>query len=113
MIDVVEPSKLFGSRVRTEVLLLIAILEETYASELAAISQRRLYSVQRVVEALEREGIVVGRVSGRERRLVINPRLPFRKELLALLVRMMVQEQSLMETINSMRRLPRRKGKQL
>lgn len=113
MTDVAEPSKLFGSRVRTEVLLLIATLEETYATELAAISHRRLYSVQRVVDALEREGIVVGRVSGRERRLVVNPSLPFRKELLALLVRMMAQEQSLMQSINSIRNRPRREDKQL
>ncbi|HEY5257902.1 MAG TPA: hypothetical protein VIJ12_05920 [Candidatus Baltobacteraceae bacterium] len=106
-------SRLFGSVRRTEVLMGIALLEETYARELARVLEAPLLSVQRIVDALDREGIVATRLIGRQRRVTLNPRYFARKELEPVLRRLAQGDQRLLDAVGSMRRRPRRKGKPL
>ncbi len=106
-------NKLLGSRRRTEVLVLIALLEESYPTELARLLGARLYSVQKVVDALEREGVLATRRMGNQRWVSINPRFFAGKELRALLLRLAETEPVLTEAAASVRRRPRRKGKPL
>lgn len=103
--------RLFGSRRKTEVLILTALLEETYPTELARLLDARQYSIQRVVDALEEEGVLATRRIGKERRVSLNPRYFAHAELRALLLRMAVGETELKEAASRVRRRPRRRGK--
>ena len=80
--------RLFGSGLRTDVLLSIARLGETYPAELAALLTRRPIEVQRAVASLERAGVVASRKRGNTRLVSLDPRFPAAKELLALLFRL-------------------------
>jgi alpha-D-ribose 1-methylphosphonate 5-triphosphate synthase subunit PhnI len=106
-------NRLFGSSRRTEVLLGIALLEETYARELARVLQAPLLSVQRIVDALDREGVIATRLIGQQRRVTLNPKYFARKELEQLLRRLAQGDQRLLDAVGGMRRRPRRKGKPL
>ena len=79
---------LFGSGLRTDVLVAIARLGETYAAELARLWDRRPLEIQRAVASLERAGVVTTRLLGRTRIVELNPRLPEYDELYQLLLRM-------------------------
>lgn len=79
---------LFGSRRRTEVLILLGLLEESYPSELATLLEAPLYSVQRILSDLESQGIVASRQRGRTRLVSLNPRFYAAEELRALLARL-------------------------
>ena len=107
-LDVVSPveepaTALFGGRNRTEVLLAIQLLEETYPSELAALLGLRLFSVQSIVAAYEREGALVSRPMGRTRRVTLNPAYPAYRELKALLTRMATRDPALRERLTRSR----------
>ncbi len=71
---------MFGSRRRTEVLILTALLGETYPTELARLLGAPLYSVQTIVDALDREGVVATRLIGRSRQVSLDPRYYCQKE---------------------------------
>ena len=104
---------LFGTRNRTNLLVLISLLEETHASELARLLGIRLYTVQNAIDSLEQAGVVSGAVEGRERRVRLNPRFFARDELKVLLDKMAAADRSLMEKVSELRRRPRRSGKPL
>ncbi|NNF05557.1 MAG: hypothetical protein HKN21_02235 [Candidatus Eisenbacteria bacterium] len=106
-----SPNKLLGSRRRTETLILVALLEESYPSELARLLSAPLYSIQKVVDALDVEGVLATRRVGTERRVSLNPRYLAAKELRQLLLRLAKAEPSLEKIAASVRRRPRRKGK--
>ena len=62
--DDFEPPKapaIFGSEQRTRLLLLIAVLGETYPAELAKYSGTSIPSVQLTLDILEREGLISAR----------------------------------------------------
>jgi hypothetical protein len=103
--------KVFGTVLRTRVLLAIALTGETFASELSRLIEARLFPVQRVLDALEREGLIVGRKIGVERRITLNPRYFARAELQALLVRLGEQDGRLQQALAQHRSRPRRRGK--
>lgn len=103
--------KLFGSRRRTEVLLLVALLGETYPTEIARLLGAAQYSVQTIVDALDREGILATRVSGGVRRVSLDPRFFAHRELEALLTRLAEGEPDLRAAAATRRSRPRRKGK--
>ena len=103
--------ELFGNRNRTALLLAIRLLGETYPSELAAILGVRLYTVQSVLSALEREGVIVSRALGRTRRISLNPRYFAHRELSALLSKLGQQDSTLQRLLASRRRRPRHAGK--
>lgn len=104
---------LFGTRRRTEVLILTAILGETYPSEVARLLGVRLFSVQTVVDSLERDGIVVTRPRGNTRFVSLDPRFYAGKELRKLLLRLAEGEPGLQEAATRRRTRPRRRGKPL
>lgn len=85
---VTAQQELFGSRRRTEVLILLGLLEESYPSELAALLKAPLYSVQRILSDLEDQGIVASRQRGRTRLVSLNPRFYAVEELRTLLARL-------------------------
>lgn len=107
-----EP-KLFGSPSRTRVLTLTALLEDTYPRELARLTGVPLVSVQRIVNALEREGVLATRVIGATRRVSLNPRFYGVGELRALLLKYAKSDPELERRAASLRRRPRRAGKTL
>ena len=108
-----QPLRLFGSRRRTEVLIMLALLEQTYARELARLIKAPLFSVQTIVDRLESDGIVAVRSVGRTRVMTFNPRFVAVKELRGLLLKLARGEPELNAAAESRRSRPRRKGKPL
>ncbi len=102
--------KLFGSKLRTDVLVAINRLGTTYVSELARFLQKRPIEVQRALTSLERSGVVQTRRLGTVRIAEINQRLPEYEELATLLLR--ISERPLYANRwKSVRRRPRAMGK--
>jgi hypothetical protein len=93
------------------VLVSLRLLDETYPSELAQLLGIGTYSVQRVLEALEGEGVVVSRLMGRTRIVKLNPRYFAADELGALLWSIGKRDADLQRLLAAKRRRPRRAGK--
>ena len=106
-------SKLFGSRRRTDTLVMIALLDQTYARELTRLLDAPLRSIQVILADLEEEGIVAARPVGRTRQLEINPRYFAAAELRATLLRLGEADPRLQEAAARRRARPRRSGKPL
>ncbi|MFT5287413.1 MAG: putative transcriptional regulator [Planctomycetota bacterium] len=106
-------SKLFGSERRTEILLLITLLEETYPGELTRLLDAKAAAVLYIVDGLEAEGIISSRRLGRTRRLALDPRYFAAKELKALLVKHGEANARLRQLSGKRRARPRRTGKGL
>lgn len=104
---------LFGTRTRTDILLLISLMGETHASEVAQLLGIRLSTAQNAIDSLEQAGVVSGAIEGRTRRLRLNPRYFARDELQALLKKLAENDSELRERIATIRRRPRRAGKPL
>jgi DNA-binding transcriptional ArsR family regulator len=104
--------RLFGSTAKTEILLALALLKETYAQELARVLELAPTTVFRVLEDLEREGIILSRHVGRTRLVGLSPRMYGASELEALLQKY-VRRTDLEERIARIRRRPRRRGKEV
>jgi hypothetical protein len=104
-------SRLFGSRRRTTVLVLLGLLEESYPSELAKLLGARLYSVQTILDALESESIIITRRLGQTRRVQLNPRYVAHAELKALLWKLGTHDPELQKAAAGKRGRPRRRGK--
>jgi|ERR1700674_175916 len=102
---------IFGSPLRTRILVLTALLNETYPSELARLVKASPYSVGLAVDRLERERLVATRRWGNERRVTLNPTTAYGRELRALLLRLAETMPEYEESIRSMRKRPRRRGK--
>ena len=64
---------LFGRRLRTQVLVLVALLNETYPTQIARLLKSRLLPVQRVI-TLEAQGVLSTRLTGTVRLVTLNPR---------------------------------------
>ena len=102
---------LFGSVLRTNVLIVTAALDETYPAEIARLTGSALLPVQRVVRALEESGVIATRLRGRTRLVTLNPRFFAYSELYALLLR--CTERPEYEKMIAIRRRPRAMGKSL
>jgi hypothetical protein len=103
---------IFGSEQRTRLLLLIAVLGETYPAELAKYSGASIPSVQLTLDILEREGLI----STRQlvvRAVTLNPVYPAAKELRAFLLRVAEGYPAYREIAEAIRRRPRRRNKRL
>ena len=107
------PMKLFGSASRSRILTLVALLGETYPRELARLSRAPLSSVQRMVNDLEREGVVASRIVGANREVRLSPRFYGVDELRSLLLKYAKRDPSLERRVSELRRRPRRAGKLL
>jgi len=104
---------LLGTRRRTEVLIMIALLGETFPAELARVLRAPLYSVQNIVAALDREGVLASRVSGRARMVSLDPRYFAFRELKELLFKLAEAEAGLRAAASDRRSRPRRAGTRL
>lgn len=78
---------LFGTKMRTALLMLVAVLEETYPAELARYLGATIPSVQRTLDKVEVEGLVATRPLV-VRTVTLSPLYPAAKELRALLLRL-------------------------
>lgn len=107
-------SGLFGNETAAKVLLYFQQLESGYPRQIAETLGIPISQIQRQVERLEREGILVSRLLGKTRVYQWNPRAGYLDELRALLSRglKMLPDQLRDELLNERRR-PRRKGKAL
>jgi DNA-binding MarR family transcriptional regulator len=103
--------KVFGSEVRTRVVVATIALRDTYPREIARLSGTPLVTVQRIVDDLERQGIVATRLSGNQRRVTVNPQWTAADELRALAVRLLDTLSDLRAALDAERRRPRRRGK--
>ena len=104
---------LFGTRTRTYTLLVVNMLGETHASEIAKILGKSVSRIQAAVDSLERAGVLVGTMEGTARRITISPRYPAANELKILLNKMALAETEIQKRLAETRRRPRRAGKAL
>jgi len=107
----VEGPKLFGSVTRTRVVVMALALRETYPRELARLAGAPLISVQRIVDDLERQGILASRLAGNQRRVAVNPDWIAARELRDLAVRLAETVPDIRAAFDAERRRPRRRGK--
>jgi hypothetical protein len=110
---VVGKSSPFGGRVRTETLLALCLLEESYVREIARLLRRSLFGVQKAVRSLEADGLVAGLSQGRTRLLRLAPRYFAHDELRRYLLRLTEAEDVLRGCVKRLRRRPRKTGKRL
>lgn len=110
---ILEPPKLFGTRRRTQVLLLIHLLKESHASEIAMLLGTTLKTVQRILAGLEDEGIITGRIVGRERRIQLSSRYFAAAELKQLLSALVPRDRETEAAAEALRRRPRIRGKEV
>jgi DNA-binding transcriptional ArsR family regulator len=103
---------IFGTEARTRLLLLIAVLDETYPGELSRYAGMPISSIQRTLDSLERQNLIATRqVVVRGVRL--NPTYPAVKELRAFLLRVAEGYPQYYTLRDSIRRRPRRRKKSL
>ena len=103
----------FGGRTRTETLVALCLLQESYARQLARLLDRPLSGVQRAVGSLEEDGLIAGRMIGRTRLLSLAPRYFAREELQRYLERLAEAEDEIRRQVGRLRRRPRKSGKRL
>lgn len=104
---------LFGTKNRSNVLLLLAVMGESHASELARIVDTSVSNVLKILDSLEQVGAVAGVVEGRQRRVSLNPQYYARDELKALLDKLALGSPDLLNRVADVRRRSRRAGKAL
>jgi DNA-binding transcriptional ArsR family regulator len=97
---------------RTALLMLVAVLEETYPAELAHYLGATISSVQRTLDKVEDEGLVATRALV-VRSVALNPLYPAAKELRALLLRLAEGYPEYKQIKESRRSRPRRRNKPL
>jgi DNA-binding transcriptional ArsR family regulator len=110
---VVGESSPFGGRTRTETLLALRLLEESYAREMARLLQRPVSGVQKALRSLESDGLLAGRMEGRTRLVRLSPRYFAYDQLRKYLERLTEAEDELRERVSRLRRRPRKIGKRL
>ena len=76
---------LLESEKKEKILLFIITHVESYAREIAKVFGFNLNTVQNQLLNLERGGVLYSKVKGKVRLFGVNPRYPFKKELEALL----------------------------
>ncbi|MFB0565562.1 MAG: hypothetical protein ACETWK_07780 [Candidatus Aminicenantaceae bacterium] len=76
---------IFGSEKKGKILLYIYTNGESYPTEIAKAFSFYLNGVQNQLLNMERDGILYSKLKGKVRLFGMNPRYPFRKELISLL----------------------------
>lgn len=105
---------LVGSTNAERVLLFLAARDKGYAREIAQTFDVAPSQVQRVLDRMERDGLLVSGEVGRARVYEFNPRFPFRDQVKSLFLDALERyPESLQEKLTKNRRRPRRKGKPL
>jgi DNA-binding transcriptional ArsR family regulator len=82
----------FGSQARTRALLALSLTAEAYPRELSRLLDTPLFSVQKALASLERDGLVTSRMLGRTRLYSLNPRYLASRELREYLERLAGRE---------------------
>ena len=105
---------LFGSEKKEKILLYLYTHREAYAREIAKVFQFNLNTVQNQLLNLEKDGVLFSQLRGKVRLFGINPRYSFKKELEALLEKILLflAEEEVAKFYRPRRR-PRRTGKPL
>ena len=103
---------LFGTRMRTALLMLVTVLEETYPAEISRYLGSTIPAVQRTLDKLEDEGLVATRQLA-VRTVTLNPNYPAFRELRALLLRLAEGYRQYQIVKESRRTRPRRRDKPL
>lgn len=104
-------NSLFGSALRTDVLVAAARLSSTYPAELVRLLGRRLIEIQRALASLERSGALTTRLVGRTRLVELNRGFWASEELYALLLRLSELPEYQTVWASALRRRPRAIGK--
>lgn len=105
---------LVGSPTAERVLLFLAARERGYAREIAEAFDVAPSQVQRVMERMERDGLLVAQNVGRTRVYEFNPRFLFRDKIVSLFREVLAYyPEEFQIRIKKNRRRPRRKGKSL
>lgn len=94
-------------------LLLIALLNETYPREIARLLVAQVKSVQLIVDNLEEAGLIQSLYSGLERRVSLNNRFFAYKELREMLMKLGQNDREVLEATKTLRRRPRTRGKEV
>src|SRR5512133_349369 len=95
----------FGSRARTRVLFALSLMDESYPRELARVLEAPLFSIQKALASLERDGLLASRVLGRTRLYTLNPRYIASRELREYLGRLAGRDFELKRTVSTVRRI--------
>ena len=103
---------LFGTKMRTALLMLVAVLEHTYPAELARYLGSSISSVQRTLDKLEENRLVTTRPLV-VRTVTLDPLFPAMKELRSLLLRLAEGYPEYQRLKESRRLRPRRRDKRL
>ncbi len=103
-----------GSEGAERVLLFLAARGEGYASEIASFYEMDVSTVQNQLKRMERDGLLVNKLSGKTRVYRFNPRYAFLAEVEALLSKALgMAPANLRDSLTVIRRRPRRTGKPL
>jgi DNA-binding transcriptional ArsR family regulator len=84
-------------------LLALSLMTETYPRELARVLDAPLFSIQKALASLERDGLLASRVLGRTRLYGLNPRYLASRELREYLERLAGREFDLRRRISQSR----------
>lgn len=103
---------LFGTKMRTALLMVVAVLDETYPAELARYLGSSISSVQRTLDKIEDDGLIATRPLV-VRAVTLNPLFPAVRELRALLLRLAEGYPQYQRLKESRRLRPRRRNKRL
>jgi len=105
---------LFGSKNRERVLQYILANGEGYAKEIADFYDSSIDPIQKQLERLELDGVLVNQKVGRTRLFMFSPRYAFKDELIALLEKARTfYSDDEQERLTKQRKRPRRTGKPL
>jgi len=105
--------EIFGSAIRTNILVLVRLLEDTYVSELAVLLDKAQPVVYRTVRNLENQGLVAIRTVGVQRMVTLNPRFVAASELSAVLAKIALANPEYEGCVSQLRRRPRKTAKKL
>lgn len=105
---------ILGSMSAERVLLFLVAREQGYAAEIAQTFATDLSPIQKQLERMERDGLLVSRKVGRTRLYEFNPRYPFVPELIQLVEKGLdFCPEDLKQALVFNRRRPRQRGKPL
>lgn len=99
------PSSPFGSKARSQVLFALSLLDESYPRELARVLEAPLFSIQKALASLERDGLLASRLLGRTRLYTLNARYIASRELREYLARLAGRDFELKKKVGTVRRI--------
>lgn len=110
---VIMNSSPFGSATRTQALVALGMLGDSYARELARLLGLPLSGLQRALQSLERDRLVAARSVGRTRLYRLDPTYFAYADLRRYVMCLAASEPKLRRRVADLRRRPRLTGKRL